>query len=194
MNTMQIDLSKRYTYADYLNWMDDVCRELIDGLVYAMSPRPVPVHQDISYNVCFELKKLITQYQGECRAYQDIDVLFADLHIDASEVRTVLSPDVSVFCDREKVKEAYAIAPPDLVVEILSKSTRKLDLTHKFNIYEKYGVREYWIVSPKLKSVTVYVLQDEGIYDDGEEYSIEDEIPVAIFGGVKIKSADIFKM
>jgi len=79
-----------------------------------------------------------------------------------------------------------------MVVEILSQSNRKKDLIKKFHLYEKSGVREYWIADPKVKTVTAYVMQDNGEYDDGEVYQTGEKIPVHIFDGHLIEMSDIF--
>jgi Uma2 family endonuclease len=79
-----------------------------------------------------------------------------------------------------------------MIVEILSPSNRKRDLLEKFYLYQKFGVREYWIADPKLKAVTVYIMQPDGEYDDGEVYQKGEKVPIHIFGGHLIDLDDIF--
>ena len=69
-------------------------------------------------------------------------------------------PDLMIVCDRSKIKENHVEGAPDLVIEILSISTRKRDFGIKKNVYEKYGVKEYWIVDPRAKSIQVYCRMD----------------------------------
>jgi Uma2 family endonuclease len=78
------------------------------------------------------------------------------------------------------------------VVEILSPSTLKKDWNYKFNLYEKAGVREYWIVNPKAKIVNVFILQSDGYYDNGTEYSYPQKAPVYIFDGLEIDLEELF--
>ena len=85
---------------------------------------------------------------------------------------TVVEPDIVVFCDRSKLTDFGARGAPDLVVEVLSPSTAKKDLSNKFELYEGRGVREYWVIDPTAWSLTVFRLGREGImagrYDRGE--------------------------
>lgn len=98
---------------------------------------------------------------------------------------------------------------PDLVVEILSKSTKKRDVTIKKDTYERNGVREYWIIDPWIKSVTVYLLRDGKYFlddeyilfdekelkklNDAEKAEIKNEVPVSILDGLKVPLKYIFK-
>ena len=77
----------------------------------------------------------------------------------STKIYTVVQPDLCVICDNSKTDKRGAIAAPDLIVEILSPSNLKRDLSDKFNIYEEAGVKEYWIVSPRGKTVLIYVLR-----------------------------------
>ena len=79
-----------------------------------------------------------------------------------------------------------------MIVEILSPSNRKRDLLEKFYLYQRVGVREYWIADPKVKTITVYVMQENGEYNDGEAYKTDEKIPVNIFDGYMIDGNDIF--
>ena len=79
-----------------------------------------------------------------------------------------------------------------MIVEILSLSSQKYDLNEKFNLYEAAGVKEYWVVSPKEKGVTVFILQDNGMYDNGTVYEEEVEIPVKTLPGLSLNTLDIF--
>jgi Uma2 family endonuclease len=98
-----------------------------------------------------------------------------------------------VICDSSKIDKAGCTGAPDLIVEILSPSNRKHDLIVKFDLYQQHGVREYWIVSPKSKMVTVYIMQEDGNYHQGTEYIQGEAIPVFIFNGYEIDTARIFK-
>ena len=66
-----LDLKKRYTYADYLTWADDKTRELIDGFIKIMSPKPKPIHQAMSLSIGAELRYLIKKHKGKCKVYPE---------------------------------------------------------------------------------------------------------------------------
>jgi len=113
--------------------------------------------------------------------------------MEDNEIYNVVQPDIFVVCDnRWKGNNNAFLGAPDMVIEILSPSNRKKDLIKKFLLYEKSGVREYWIADPEVKAVTTYILQQDGEYDDGNIYPTEKKVPVHIFGGHLIDVNDIF--
>ena len=83
-------------------------------------------------------------------------------------------PDVIIVCDHNKIKTNYIEGSPDLAIEILSNSTKKMDISIKKDAYEHFGVKEYWIVSPKEKSIEVYLLKD-GKYKIDDVYSVMED-------------------
>jgi len=189
-----IDLKQRYTYADYLTWADDVMRELIDGFVHLMSPAPKLKHQEVCYNISYEIGDFIKKNKGKCKIFPaPFDVrLPKNGEKENDQICNVVQPDICVVCDLSKLDEDGCIGAPDLIVEVLSKSSRRMDLHDKFNLYEKSGVREYWIANPKAKTITAYILQPEGKYDDGTDYITDEKIPVHIFNGYEIDMNEIF--
>ena len=188
---LSLDLSKRYTFADYLTWTDDKMRELVDGFIKMMS-KPKPRHQEIGGLLTAELIYLIKKHKGTCKVYYEIDVrLPKNGELEDKKIYTVVSPDISVVCDLSKIDDKGCLGAPDLVVEIQSFSTAKYDLTTKFNLYEASGVREYWVVYPFEKGIEVFLLQPDGKYDDGTKYETG-KIPVNIFDGCEINLEDVF--
>jgi len=189
---LSLDLNKRYTYADYLTWTDDKVRELIDGFIKMMSPKPKPIHQLISLSIGAELKYLIKKNKGKCKVYPEIDVRFPkNGEREDEKIYTVVSPDISVVCDPTKIDGNGCLGAPDMIVEIQSFSTAKYDLTTKFNLYESSGVKEYWVVYPLDKGIEVFLLQPDGKYDEGTRYETG-TVPVHIFDGYEINLEDIF--
>ena len=87
------------------------------------------------------------------------------------EIDTIVQPDISVICDPSKIIKKGCLGAPDLIIEILSPSTSKKDLNEKFQLYEKHGVKEYWIVDPGNRYIQIFHLLTEGKkagkYDDG---------------------------
>jgi Uma2 family endonuclease len=160
-------LDERFTYGDYRKWLEGERWELIEGLPYSMSPAPFTRHQRLSGRF---FNRIVNYLEGKpCEAfYAPFDVLFPKGEEPDDEVDTVVQPDIIVICDPLKITERGARGAPDLVVEILSPWTSKKDLNEKFRLYEKSGVREYWVVDPGNKSVQVWRLGPDGRYDQGE--------------------------
>jgi len=191
---LTLDLTKRYTYADYLTWLDDIRRELIDGFINMMAA-PTWDHADISYNISLQLGVHLLNSNCGCKVFHaPFDVLLPNGgEAEPDKVYNVVQPDVCVVCDLSKKVDGKCYGAPDLIVEVLSPSTRKKDLQKKYALYEKAGVSEYWIADPKAKTLTVYILQPDGEYDDGAVYIMGEKAPVHIFGGYLIDLQDIFQ-
>jgi len=188
-----LDLNKRYTYADYLTWMDDVRRELIEGFI-KMLPAPRRVHAKVSRKISWYLEEIIVKKKCNCEVYYaPFDVrLPKNGETDNDKIYTVVQPDICVVCDLSKLDDDGCIGAPDMIVEILSPSTGKKDMTEKFTLYEKSGVKEYWMVFPKDEAIQVFLLQNDGKYDAGFVYERVTKVPVHIFEGYSIDLQDIF--
>ena len=153
------------TYGDYVSWPEDERWEIIEGVPHAMTPAPTTRHQVILGEPFFQLR---AQLQGRsCRAYlAPFDVrLPGDGHDDTLDDAlddTVVQPDLSVICDPAKVDAKGCRGAPDLVVEIISPSTASRDQLLKAALYEKHGVKEYWIVHPVDRLVYIRRLEEGG--------------------------------
>jgi len=192
--TLNLNPSQRYTYADYLTWFDDVRRELIDGVIHLMSA-PVRIHAQISSELSFLVKMFIKKRKGKCRIYYapfDVRLPINNKTAD-DEVPNVVQPDICVVCDPSKLDYRGCIGAPDLIVEIISPSTSKKDWEKKFDLYEVSGVREYWIVDPKEKKVHIFLLQPDGKYNQGTVYECTQKAPVHIFKGLVIDLREVFE-
>jgi len=165
MSDPAIDRSGRFTYRDYKTWPDEERWELIDGIAYDMSAAPMIRHQGLSGEL---LRQFATFLKGRpCRVFAaPIDVLLPRPGQDDDEADCMVEPDLVVVCDRSKIGERYIRGAPDLVVEILSPSTTKKDLNEKFGLYERVGVREYWVVEPKAEWLSRYVLDAKGRFGE----------------------------
>jgi Uma2 family endonuclease len=188
-----LDDAKRYTYADYLTWFDDVRRELIDGFIHLMSA-PVRIHQRVSAELNLFLTLFVRKRKGKCHVYYaPFDVRFPKNGETADDqIYDVVQPDICVVCDLSKLDDKGCIGAPDLMVEILSPSTTKHDCKTKFDLYEKFGVREYWIVDPHKKTVQIFLLQPDGKYNAGQKYEYHQKAPVHIFEGLVIDLKKLF--
>ena len=180
-----VQKTQRYTYDDYCTWGDDERWELIDGLPYAMAPGPTRAHQSISGNIYFQLKQFL---RGKpC----DVYIAPFDLRLNAdTKDNTVVQPDIMVVCDESKLHDRCCVGAPDMVVEVLSPSSARRDRWLKFEQYRMTGVREYWIVDPDTKTVSVHTLKN-GEYT-ANAYSDEDTVPVRVLEGCSINMEEVF--
>jgi len=197
MNVVDIktlDWSVRYTYADYLQWIDEKACELIDGFI-KMMPAPRPLHARVSFNIAGNLWAILKKNKGKCEVFSaPFDVRFPKNGETAdNKVYTVVQPDICVVCDPSKIDERGCCGAPDMIVEILSPSTGRRDLTEKFALYEEAGVKEYWVVYPDAKAITVFLLQDNGKYDNGYVYEFGVSVPIFVFDNQTIELNDIFE-
>ena len=192
--TLNLDGSKHYTYADYLTWLDDKRRELIDGFIHLMSA-PMLKHARISLDLSFLIGTFIKMKKGKCQVFHaPFDVrLPLNGSKDDDKIFDVVQPDICVVCDLTKLDDRGCVGAPDLIVEVLSRSTLKKDWNYKFNLYEKAGVREYWIVDPKAKMANVFLLQPDGQYDMGTVYDSDQKAPVTVLEGLEIDLNEIFE-
>lgn len=144
-----------YTITDYFNLPEDVRKELIDGVFYDMAT-PSFVHQDILAYLSNCIYSYIRENGGKCK------VITSPSSVQLEEDdRTMVEPDLYVVCDRNKIKKFGVYGAPDFVLEILSTSTRKKDMTIKLAKYENAGVREYWMVDPVKRVLITYNFMDE---------------------------------
>jgi len=180
-------LDIKYTYDDYYQWDDGDRWELIDGVPYMMSPAPSSTHQRISMNLSTAFSVYL---QGKkCEVFAaPFDVRLNSEGAD----NTVVQPDISIICDPEKTKDDQGCkGAPDLIVEILSPSTAKMDRIVKFKLYEKAKVKEYWIVDPFHNMVEVFTLKGESY--QSQLYAAEDIISVGIFDSLEVDLGTIFE-
>ena len=194
METLNLEINKRYTYADYLTWMDDVRRELYNGFIKMMTPAPSRKHQEISIN----LVRIYSNYlfRKKCKIYHapsDVRLLKNMRSKDDKVIYTVVQPDIYVVCDLSKLDDRGCLGAPDFVIEIVSAKNSKRDVKDKFEIYQEHGVREYWIVNPNDENVTVFVLDEKGKFQFSGMYAGDDKIPVNIFkGDLSIDLTEVF--
>ncbi len=139
-----------YTTTDYYALPEDVRVELIDGVIYDMSA-PYTTHQEIALEVARQLANQIKTKGGKCKVF----VSPIDVQLDCDD-KTMVQPDVLILCDPDKQKKKVIYGAPDFVLEVLSPSTRKKDLTIKHRKYLNAGVREYWIIDPAEKRLITY--------------------------------------
>ncbi len=149
-NKIKLNIKKKYTYNDYLSLNDGFFYQLINGEL-VMTASPSPLHQRISKTIEF----LLVQYVEKKKKIGEIFHAPIDVYFEENEV---YQPDI-IFISNEKsaiIEDTKINGAPDLIVEILSPNNAYYDLKHKKKIYEKHGVKEYWIVDPVEKSMEIY--------------------------------------
>ena len=175
---------ERHTYGDYLGWPDDARYELIDGMAYLIDPIPALVHQDVVGEVYFQLRQSLGD--TACRVYvAPVDVRLPKANEADADIDTVVQPNVLVLCDPGKADRRGIRGAPDLVVEVLSPGTASHDHVRKRRVYERAGVREYWLVHPVDRMVTVY-RSEQGQFGKPDVLDLSGETPVGILPGVTI--------
>lgn len=185
-----LDLNGTYSYADYLTWRFKERVELIKGKIFSMSPAPKRRHQDISRELLLQIGLFLRK--EECKIYEAPFDVRLPLNSNENEaVHTVVQPDLCVVCDPKKLDENGCIGAPDLIVEILSKSSSKRDLQDKFELYQESGVREYWIVSPNDQIVDIFLLEGEKYQLKGK-YTEQDKIGAYTLKGLEVDLSLVF--
>lgn len=157
----------RLTAADYFARPEtNRIEELIDGEIIVAAGATIK-HQLVNGNLYVLVRSLMP---GGKPFHPPTAILFDD--------ENVVEPDVIWLSDENigKLKEQYIDGAPDLLIEVFSPSTAKRDKEYKFTLYEKYGVREYWMVDPVNRYVEVYVLQEgvfmrQGVYGEGDTFT-----------------------
>ena len=176
---------KHYTYADYYTWDDDKRYELIDGIVYVMSPAPYQAHQMI----IGRLFRIISDFLDD-KPFQIFMAPF-DVRLNAeSGDDTVLQPDLMVICDNSKLDGKACVGAPDIVIEVLSKSTAHRDRLEKFRLYEKAGVKEYLIVDNDNLTIHAHILENSRYYT--QVYGDGDKLHMHVLEGCVINLSDVF--
>lgn len=186
------DKGKIFTYEDYLNWSGMQRIELINGYVYLMAP-PSRLHQKVSGAIYVQFFNYLKD--KDCEVYYAPFGVRFPTENDRSdkEIKNVVEPDIVVVCDKTKLDDEGCKGAPDLIVEITSPSSARKDKIEKFNLYERHGVKEYWIVEPESKIVSVFTLQENKRYGRPDMYSVGDKIKVSIFDDLIIDLTDVFE-
>ena len=180
----------RYTFADCLTWSENERIEIINGEAVMMAP-PTRIHQEILMELSRQLANFL---EGKkCKVYPAPFAvrLFEKSGDTPEDVDTMVEPDISVVCDHDKLDKHGCKGAPDLVVEVLSPSTQRHDRLVKLDLYQRAGVREYWIVDPDSSTVQVFMLKN-GYLHPYEVYSEKDIAKVNVLDGCFIELSKVF--
>ncbi|MHB8126089.1 MAG: Uma2 family endonuclease [Desulfitobacteriaceae bacterium] len=182
---------KKYSYADYLTWPEGERWEIIDGVPY-MQAAPTWQHQAISVELTSQFNACLKGKQ--CRVFAaPFDLCIPEYNESDEEISNIISqPDIVVVCDESKLRKTGYFGVPTLIIEISSPSTARNDKLIKFNKFEKAGVKEYWIVEPENKLVSVFILQENNRYGRPEVYAEDDKIKVSILTELEIDLSTVF--
>ena len=163
-----------YTLDDYYALPEDQRFELIDGWLYEMLA-PVPLHQRIAGEIHRQIANYILDHDGDCIPF----ISPIDVQLDCDN-KTMVQPDVTILCKRDKMTKKNLYGAPDFILEVISPSTRRKDYTKKLQKYIDAGVREYWILDPYAKRILVYFFEGD-FYP--VIYGLDGRVPVNIYDG-----------
>jgi len=188
----QLDRSAKYSYQDYLTWEFSDVVELIKGRILRMIPAPTTKHQIITGRIFSDLENYLRRKQ--CQVFIapfDVRLPRKSDHAD-EEIFTVVQPDICIICDEKKLDRRGCIGAPDMIIEVLSPGNFSRDAMTKYQLYEEFGVKEYWIVSPGEENMIVYLLEDGKYVLRGEYSEAGDQIPVTTLPGFALQWSEIF--
>ncbi|EQB88402.1 hypothetical protein M918_04470 [Clostridium sp. BL8] len=181
---------KHITYEEFLN-LDNSIEELleyIDGVVYYQAS-PSRIHQVVAINIATEFNMFFKN--SACKPYiAPFDIILKN---EKETYPRKVIPDISVICDTTGLNDQNYVGVPNLIVEILSPSNEAHDLITKMNLYQNFGVKEYWIVNPKIRTISIYKLNENGLYEQFAVYKNEEVLEAATFAELKLGLKDIFE-
>lgn len=179
---MTLPQQKIYTIEDIYALPENQRAELIDGQLYMMAP-PARIHQKLISELTQFIGHYIKSKGGSCEIYPAPFAVFL-----SDDDLNYVEPDISVICDRDKLDDRGCNGAPDWIIEIISPSTQQIDYGIKLFKYRTAGVREYWIVNPKTRTINVFDFENE---KKSCQYSFDEDAPVCIYKDLMIKIADM---
>lgn len=197
-NIGQIDRSKVFSYADYLNWRFEEKIELIKGKIFPMSPAPSLRHQRVSMRLIGTMLSVFKTHSCDF-FHAPFDVRLTDSRRKKKwsdgEIYTVVQPDLCVVCDPSKLDEKGCLGAPDWIIEILSPGSLSYDLKKKYRLYEENKVKEYWLVNPMENYIQTFALQKDGHYGHYRILSDDEDdfVSPVLFPELNISLKEIFE-
>ncbi len=177
--------SEPFTWEQYRQWPDDESWEVVGGEAYAMSPSPGGRHQLVS-------GELHRQFANFFRGKPCV-ALAAPLDVKLSET-DIVQPDLLVVCDRTRIRDTHVEGPPTLVVEIVSPSSEWRDRFLKAKLYERFGIREYWIATPYPPLIEIFAMDDSGRYRLHTGGTVGDTVTGIAFPELTVRCDEVFAM
>jgi Uma2 family endonuclease len=188
----QLDVSKRYSYADYLTWQFAERVELIHGEILKINSITYRMHQQATGNIFSRINLFLSK--TKCSVYIapfDVRLLDNKKNNTNKNIYTVVQSDICVVCDESKLDDQGCIGSPDLIIEVVSPGNTKKEIDTKFNLYQENGVGEYWIVFPFDENVQIFDLINNS-YQLLGNYTIGDVLTTNCLPKFKLKLSDIF--
>ncbi|MFH1898653.1 MAG: Uma2 family endonuclease [Candidatus Desantisbacteria bacterium] len=185
-NALAVDLREDiWTYEDYLTLPNDGKTYQVIGGDLFMTAAPLIYHQAISRNLAFIIWEFVKDHDMGEVFNSPVDIVFGSTN--------VVQPDI-VYVSKKRldiIREKAIFGAPDLVIEILSPTTLQMDVLLKKALYQRFGVREYWIVDPKEQKVEVFVMEG-GKYESKGIFFQQDVVEVRMIQGLKVNLTDVF--
>lgn len=170
------------TLEQYEALPEDLRVEVFDGVVYDMAS-PSQEHQTISMELSTVLNTYIRGKKGSCRVFHaPFDVKLSEQPL------TIVQPDLMIVCDKDKLDGKRCNGAPDFIIEIVSPGNPADDYIRKLYYYKNAGVREYWIVDPRRKNVTINFFEGNML---NVQYFFDSVIKVNIYDDLYINFSDI---
>jgi len=179
---MALAQKRVYTIDDIYTLPDGQRAELIDGQIYMMAP-PNTRHQNLVSEFTITIGNYIRLKGGNCKVFPAPFAVFLN-----KDDLNYVEPDISVICNKDKLNDKGCNGAPDWVIEIVSPSTSRIDYGVKLFKYRSAGVREYWIVNPMKKTVTVFDLEKE---EKSNQYDFDDTISSCIYEDLTINITNL---
>ena len=159
--------------------------EIFEGIVYDMAS-PSQIHQALSMQLSTVINNYILGKKGPCSIfYAPFDVKLSDTPL------IIVQPDIMIVCDKDKLDDKRCNGAPDFIIEIVSYGNPSDDYIRKLYYYKNYGVREYWIVDPKRKTVTVNYFEGNIV---SVQYPFDSVIKVNIYEDLYINFSEISRL
>lgn len=177
-----------YTYADYLKWDFEEIVELIKGKIFTKAAAPNRRHQEVSGSIYLAIGQFLKKHSFKVYS-APFDVRFSrERHY--SKIDSVVQPDICVICNLSKLDDKGCFGAPDLVVEVLSPGNSRVELQNKYDLYEEFGVREYWVIHPTDCTVLIYTLI-EGKFQPSRLLTSGDKIQSIVLPGFTLDLEEI---
>lgn len=181
---MPLAQARLYTEEDYYNLPENIHAELIDGYLIYNQAAPNRIHQTILGELYTTINNYFKSKGGACRVYP------APFAVKLRENRkTIVEPDISVICDKNKLTDRGCTGAPDWIIEIISPGNSSHDYIRKLNLYADTGVREYWIVDPVKSRIFVYFLEKDKF--EIETFTFHDTIKANIYDDLYIDFTEL---
>lgn len=178
-------VKEKHNIKDYKLLPEGAPYQLIEGEL-VMTPSPTTFHQIISGNINEKLRAFVKKRGAGLVLFAPIDIYLDDENAYQTDLVYVSKQR------RDIIKDDGIHGAPDMVIEILSPSTAYYDIKKKFKIYEKFGVKEYWIVDPEMKNVELFTLAEQGKFLLSAAYSEQGTVKSGVLSGFEMTLEEIF--